>query len=269
MSGIVRSSTTRSGSSSRGELDRLLRRLRPARRRRTRSPRAARRAPRGSADGRRRSGHARSCPRAIVPIRRAMRQTARNDAFETFLSGEVALVALLGAALALFLTKSSLRARTICRELRLVLTTLYAVGGGLIALLTAIEVHGRGPPLRPAALLRVLADLGCRGSPSRSALRSSSAPRARPSRGPASAACSPAGRCSRRPPLARGADRAPAASRWSTWPRPSPCRPGRRSGSSRASAGCRTSIGSGRSLQHQPSGAPALAALALRRTSSP
>ncbi len=74
-----------------------------------------------------------------------MRQTARNDAFENFLSGEVALVALLGAALALFLTKSSLRASHDLPDLRLVLTTLYAVGGVLIALLTATRfmVEGR------------------------------------------------------------------------------------------------------------------------------
>ena len=74
-----------------------------------------------------------------------MRQTTRRAAFETFLSGEVVLVALLGAALALFLTKASLRAPHELPQLRLVLTTLYAVGGGLIALLTAIRfsIEGR------------------------------------------------------------------------------------------------------------------------------
>ena len=74
-----------------------------------------------------------------------MRQTTRRDAFETFLSGEVVLVALLAAALALFLTKASLRAPHDLPQLRLVLTTLYAVGGGLIALLTAIRfsIEGR------------------------------------------------------------------------------------------------------------------------------
>jgi signal transduction histidine kinase len=74
-----------------------------------------------------------------------MRQTARKDAFETFLSGEIVLVTLLGAALALFLTKASLRQPHELPQLRLVLTTLYAVGGGLIALLTAIRfmVEGR------------------------------------------------------------------------------------------------------------------------------
>jgi signal transduction histidine kinase len=74
-----------------------------------------------------------------------MRQTVRKDAFDTFLSGEVALVALLGAALALFLSKASLRAPYDLPEARLVLTTLYAVGGALIALLTGSRfvVEGR------------------------------------------------------------------------------------------------------------------------------
>jgi signal transduction histidine kinase len=74
-----------------------------------------------------------------------MRQTTRRDAFETFLSGEVVLVALLGAALTLFLTKATLRTPHELPQLRLVLMTLYAVGGGLIALLTAIRfgVEGR------------------------------------------------------------------------------------------------------------------------------
>jgi signal transduction histidine kinase len=68
-----------------------------------------------------------------------MRHEARRDAFETFLSGEVVLVSLLGAALALFLTKASLRAPYDLPQLRVVLTSLYAVGAGLLALLTAIR----------------------------------------------------------------------------------------------------------------------------------
>jgi signal transduction histidine kinase len=74
-----------------------------------------------------------------------MRQTRGRDAFETFLSGEVVLVALLGAALALFVTNPSLRQPHDLPQLRLVLTALYAVGGGLIALLTATRfaVEGR------------------------------------------------------------------------------------------------------------------------------
>ena len=69
-----------------------------------------------------------------------MRQeAARRDAFEAFLKGEVALVALLGAALALFLTKASMRSPYDLPQLRLVLTSLYAVAAGLLALLTAIR----------------------------------------------------------------------------------------------------------------------------------
>src|SRR5215813_3603554 len=69
-----------------------------------------------------------------------MRQRrGRRDAFDTFLSGEVVLVGLLGAALALFLTKPSLRHPYDLPQLRLVLTSLYAVGAGLLALLTAIR----------------------------------------------------------------------------------------------------------------------------------
>jgi signal transduction histidine kinase len=63
----------------------------------------------------------------------------QRDPFGTFLSGEVVLVCLLGAALALFLTKPSMRSPYDLPQLRLVLTSLYAVGAGLLALLTAIR----------------------------------------------------------------------------------------------------------------------------------
>jgi signal transduction histidine kinase len=74
-----------------------------------------------------------------------MRHARRRDTFETFLWGEVVLIALLGAALALFLTKASLREPYDLPQLSLVLGVLYAVGGGLIALLTAtrFSVEGR------------------------------------------------------------------------------------------------------------------------------
>jgi signal transduction histidine kinase len=73
-----------------------------------------------------------------------MRQTARRDAFDAFLSGEVVLIGLLAAALALFLTKSSLRSPYDLPQLGLVLATLYVVGGGLLALLTAIRFRVEG-----------------------------------------------------------------------------------------------------------------------------
>ncbi|HEY3922419.1 MAG TPA: histidine kinase [Gaiellaceae bacterium] len=64
--------------------------------------------------------------------------------FEGFLWGELILVALLGAALALFLTKPTLRSEYHLPELRLVLATLYAVGGGLVALLCAGRFGAEG-----------------------------------------------------------------------------------------------------------------------------
>jgi signal transduction histidine kinase len=80
-----------------------------------------------------------------VPIRDHVRQARRRDTFEAFLSGEVALVALLGAALALFLSRHSLRTPHDLPELRLVLLSLYAIGAALLALLTAVRfcVDGR------------------------------------------------------------------------------------------------------------------------------
>jgi signal transduction histidine kinase len=74
-----------------------------------------------------------------------VRQAGRRDSFETFLSGEVALVALLGAALALFLSQPTLRTPYDLPQLRLVLLSLYAVAAALLALLTAIRfgVDGR------------------------------------------------------------------------------------------------------------------------------
>src|SRR5579884_917770 len=66
------------------------------------------------------------------------------DEFEGFLWGEVILVSLLGAALALFLTKPGLRGTYDLPELRLMLMTLYAVGGGLVALLSASRFDAEG-----------------------------------------------------------------------------------------------------------------------------
>src|SRR5712691_175793 len=73
-----------------------------------------------------------------------MRQTEAREEFEQFLWGEVVLVALMGAALALFLSKSTLRGTWDLPELRLMLMTLYAVGGGLVALLSASRFSTEG-----------------------------------------------------------------------------------------------------------------------------
>ena len=49
-----------------------------------------------------------------------MRQKPRANAFENFLWGEIVLVTLLGAALAIFLSESSLRAPYDLPQLRLI-----------------------------------------------------------------------------------------------------------------------------------------------------
>jgi signal transduction histidine kinase len=68
-----------------------------------------------------------------------------RDEFEGFLWGEVLLFALLGAALALFLSYDVLRTPYELPHLRLVLVTMFALAGGLVALLTATRfgVEGR------------------------------------------------------------------------------------------------------------------------------
>jgi signal transduction histidine kinase len=74
-----------------------------------------------------------------------MRRGTRRSTFEAFLWGEVVLVALLAATLALFVSSSSLRVPYDLPELRLVISTLFAIGGGLVALLcaTRFSVEGR------------------------------------------------------------------------------------------------------------------------------
>jgi signal transduction histidine kinase len=71
-----------------------------------------------------------------------MRQT--ENEFEGFLWGELILVLLLGAALALFLTRPDLREAWDLPQLRLMLMTLYAVAGGLVALLSASRFNAEG-----------------------------------------------------------------------------------------------------------------------------
>src|SRR5207249_4979150 len=80
----------------------------------------------------------------LCRYRGTMRRADDRDDFEGFLWGEVVLVALLGAALALFLSKPVLRNEYHLPELRLILMTLYAVGGGLVALLTASRFAAEG-----------------------------------------------------------------------------------------------------------------------------
>ena len=94
----------------------------------------------------------------------------QQSEFEGFLSGEMILVALLGAELALFLSKTGLRTSWDLPSLRLMLMTLYAVGGALVALLSA----SRFGPRAAASTCSSAADSSSRrsaGSPSGSALR--------------------------------------------------------------------------------------------------
>src|SRR3954451_3249798 len=80
----------------------------------------------------------------LCRYRGTMRQPDAQSEFEGFLWGEVILVALLGAALALFLSKPGFRNEYHLPELRLILMTLYAVGGGLVALLSASRFAAEG-----------------------------------------------------------------------------------------------------------------------------
>jgi signal transduction histidine kinase len=68
-----------------------------------------------------------------------------RDRFEPFLRGQALLVALLGAALTLFLRTPALQTVWRLPDLKLVLGTVFALAGGLIALLTAtrLAVEGR------------------------------------------------------------------------------------------------------------------------------
>src|SRR5947209_14703795 len=73
-----------------------------------------------------------------------MRQDGRDD-FRAWLVGEILLFGLLGAALVLFLTRHNLQTRFSLPQLGLVLQTVMAFAGGIIALLAGIRyaVEGR------------------------------------------------------------------------------------------------------------------------------
>jgi signal transduction histidine kinase len=79
-----------------------------------------------------------------MPTRLNMRQDSRDD-FQAWLWGEILLIGLLGAALALFVSRRSLQTTFSLPELGLVLQTIMAFAGGIIALLAGIRysVEGR------------------------------------------------------------------------------------------------------------------------------
>jgi signal transduction histidine kinase len=71
--------------------------------------------------------------------------SAHRDAYKSWLIGEILLVGLLGAALALFVSNSTLRSAWELPQLRLVLDTAVAVASALVAVLAGIRftVEGR------------------------------------------------------------------------------------------------------------------------------
>jgi signal transduction histidine kinase len=73
-----------------------------------------------------------------------MRHDARED-FQAWVWGQILLFGLLGASLALFVTRKSLPTHWALPELRLVLQTIVGLAGGLIALLAGVRfaVEGR------------------------------------------------------------------------------------------------------------------------------
>ena len=73
-----------------------------------------------------------------------MRQDSRDD-FQAWLWGEILIFGLLGAALALFVTRSDLQTEFSLPQAGLVLSTIMAFAGGIIALLAGIRfaVEGR------------------------------------------------------------------------------------------------------------------------------
>jgi signal transduction histidine kinase len=73
-----------------------------------------------------------------------MREDGRDD-FQAWLWGEILLIGLLGSSLALFVTRHDLQTKVSLPELGLVLHTVIAFAGGIIALLAGIRfaVEGR------------------------------------------------------------------------------------------------------------------------------
>src|SRR4051794_29173341 len=79
-----------------------------------------------------------------LPTRVNVRQDDRDD-FEAWLAGEILLIGLLGASLALFVTNRHLQTELYLPDLRLVLQTVAAFAAGIIAVLAGVRyaVEGR------------------------------------------------------------------------------------------------------------------------------
>jgi signal transduction histidine kinase len=74
-----------------------------------------------------------------------VRQDGKKDDFQAWLGGEILLIGLLGASLALFVTNPHLRTQVYLPDLRLVLQTIAAFAAGIIAVLAGVRysVEGR------------------------------------------------------------------------------------------------------------------------------
>src|SRR6476659_4194701 len=80
----------------------------------------------------------------ILPTRVNVRHDDRDD-FQAWLAGEILLIGLLGASLALFVTNRHLQMEVYLPNLRLVLQTIAAFAAGIIAVLAGVRyaVEGR------------------------------------------------------------------------------------------------------------------------------
>ena len=80
----------------------------------------------------------------LLPTRVNVRQDGKDD-FQAWLGGEILLIGLLGASLALFVARQDLQTTVSLPELRLVLQTIAAFAAGIIAVLAGVRysVEGR------------------------------------------------------------------------------------------------------------------------------
>jgi signal transduction histidine kinase len=81
---------------------------------------------------------------SLIPAENVRVEHQKGDAYQAWLVGEILLLGLLAAALGLFASHSSLHSSSELPHLRLVLQTVVAVGGGLVALLTGARFSAEG-----------------------------------------------------------------------------------------------------------------------------
>jgi hypothetical protein len=96
-----------------------------------------------------------------------MRQDDRDD-FQAWLYGEILLFGLLGAALALFVTRQDLQTEFSVPQAGLVLQTVIAFAGGIIALLAGIRYAVEGQRSRSFRSSMAIRSRGPRRGPASS-----------------------------------------------------------------------------------------------------